>query len=95
MRIPAFYRFVIRYVAPSYLIFVFVAFCHSNLGDWLRDVASSPVRQAALALIGAVTVFLLFCIRAGERRFGALATEGDLVGLRPAAVRLRAEGGRV
>jgi len=66
MRIPNFYRPIIKYVAPIYLIVVFIAFCWSNLGSWIRDVAEKPAAQLALGLIAAVTVGLIICLRIGE-----------------------------
>lgn len=69
IRIPRFYRFVMRYIAPLYLIVVFVAFCYTNIGSWIADVVASPLRQGAVALVLAVLGFLLWCVRLGEPRF--------------------------
>jgi SNF family Na+-dependent transporter len=77
MRIPAAYRFIIRFVAPVYLIVVFVAFCYSNLGGWVRDVWESPLRQGAVILILAVTLFLVWCVRIGEKRWKSLGYDLD------------------
>jgi hypothetical protein len=69
MRIPGFYKVIMKYVAPVYLILVFVMFCKNNLGGWIDGVAAEPLRQGALALVAAVTVFLLACVRVGEKRW--------------------------
>jgi SNF family Na+-dependent transporter len=88
MRIPGFYKFVMMYLAPLYLIAVFLAFCFQNLGGWVRAVAEEPLRQGALALIVATTLLLLACVRIGERRWRAAGL--DLDGQKPPAD----EGGR-
>lgn len=56
-------------VAPTYLIAVFVAFCYSNLGAWIRDVQASPLRQGAIGLVLAVLLLLVWCVRIGEKRW--------------------------
>jgi SNF family Na+-dependent transporter len=77
LRIPGPYRFVMKHVAPTYLILVFLAFCYSNLGTWIRDVVSSPLRQGAIVLIVTVTAFLVWCVRIGERRWRELGLDVD------------------
>lgn len=81
MRIPSVFRFIMKYVAPAYLVVVFVGFCVQNLPDSLRAIAQSPAAQLALLLIATVTAGLLACVRVGEARW---RREGrDLDGLRP------------
>ncbi|HXV63292.1 MAG TPA: sodium:calcium symporter [Vicinamibacteria bacterium] len=77
IRIPRAQRFVMKYVAPTYLILVFVAFCSANLGHWIYDAVSSPLRQGALVLVGLVLVFLLVCVRIGEKRWRAAGLDID------------------
>jgi neurotransmitter:Na+ symporter, NSS family len=77
MRIPGFYKFVMKYLAPAYLLVVFAAFCVQNLPSWLRGVAEEPLRQGALALIVAVTLFLVACTWVGERRWRAAGLDVD------------------
>jgi SNF family Na+-dependent transporter len=82
MRIPPIYKFIMKYVAPLYLLVLFVAFSVQNLPNWLRGVASQPLAQGAIALIVGVTIVLLICVRIGEKRWRA---EGlDLDGRLPA-----------
>jgi NSS family neurotransmitter:Na+ symporter len=69
MRIPRVFRFVMKYVAPTYLVVVFVGFCVQNLPDSLRAIAGSPAAQFALLLIAAVTAGLLLVVRAGDARW--------------------------
>jgi neurotransmitter:Na+ symporter, NSS family len=82
IRIPGFYKIIMKYVAPLYLIIVFFAFCAQNLGSWVQAVAEEPLRQGALALILAVTILLVVCTFIGERRWRAAGM--DLDGRQPA-----------
>jgi SNF family Na+-dependent transporter len=81
LRIPAVYRFVMKYVTPTYLLVVFAAFCWQNLGSWVKSVADEPLRQGAIGLILAVVVMLVVMVRIGERRWYALGL--DIDGKRP------------
>jgi neurotransmitter:Na+ symporter, NSS family len=83
IRIPRFYKFVMKYLAPAYLLFVFGAFTIQNLPTWIKDVADEPLRQGALALIGVVTLILIVCTYVGERRWRAAGLDVD--GDRPPA----------
>ena len=77
IRIPAFYAFIMKYVTPTYLLIVFAFFCKNNLGGWINAVKASPLQQGALALVGAVTIFLLVCVRIGEKRWRAAGLDVD------------------
>ncbi len=81
IRIPTFYKFVMRYVAPLYLLIVFGAFCRKNLGDWVQAVLDEPLRQGALGLIVAVIALLVVCTWIGEKRWRAAGL--DIDGTRP------------
>jgi SNF family Na+-dependent transporter len=81
LHIPGFYKIVMKYVAPAYLLIVFAAFTVQNLPDWIRAVADEPLRQGAVALIGAVIVLLVVCVRIGEKRWRAAGL--DLDGAQP------------
>ncbi len=82
IRIPAIYKVIMKYVAPAYLIVVFLAFCRSNLGAWIQAVRDEPLRQGALALVFATILLLVACTWIGERRWRAAGL--DLDGRKPA-----------
>ncbi len=82
IRIPGIYKFIMKFVAPIYLIVVFVAFCKSNLPAWIQAVRDDPARQGALALITATTLLLVVCTYLGEKRWRAAGI--DLDGDKPA-----------
>lgn len=77
MRIPGFYRFIMRWVTPIYLIIVFVAFAWSSLGGWWKAVVDQPAAQLAFGLITVVTIGLLVCLRIGEKRWYAAGLDID------------------
>jgi len=77
IHIPRFYRFIMKWVTPLYLIVVFLAFCWGNLGGWIDAVRASYPAQLALGLIAAVTVGLLVCVRIGEKRWYAMGLDID------------------
>jgi SNF family Na+-dependent transporter len=82
IRIPRIFKFIMKYVAPLYLLAVFAAFTVQNLPNWIRGVVDQPLAQGALALVAAVTVVLLVCVRIGEKRWRAAGL--DLDGRHPA-----------
>lgn len=69
MKVPVFYKFIMKWVAPLYLLIVFFFFCKNNLGDWIQQVRGSQLQQGALALVGTVLLILIACIRIGEIRW--------------------------
>jgi NSS family neurotransmitter:Na+ symporter len=77
IRIPGFYKFVMKYLAPAYLLIVFAAFTVNNLPGWIRAAADEPLQQGALALIGAVIALLVVCTWIGERRWRAAGLDVD------------------
>jgi hypothetical protein len=77
IRIPWYYKFIMKWVTPIYLIVVFSAFCWQNLGDWVRSVADEPLRQGAIALIILTMFILIVCTVVGERRWRAQGLDVD------------------
>jgi len=77
IRIPRIFKFIMKYVSPVYLLAVFATFTVQNLPIWISGVASQPLAQGALALIAAVTVLLLVCVRIGEKRWRAAGLDLD------------------
>jgi SNF family Na+-dependent transporter len=86
MRMPRIFKFIMKYVAPTYLLVVFLAFSVQNLPNWIRGVGNQPLAQGALALIAAVTILILVCVRIGEKRWRAAGM--DLDGRKPAEERV-------
>ncbi|HET6348103.1 MAG TPA: sodium-dependent transporter [Candidatus Krumholzibacteria bacterium] len=77
MKIPWFYKFIMKWVTPVYLIVVFAAFCWQNLGSWIQAVVDDPLQQGALALIVITLFVLIVCTVVGERRWRAAGLDVD------------------
>ncbi len=83
IQLPGIVKFVMKYVAPVYLIVVFVGFCVQNLPASIRQIGESPPAQIALGLIGVTLLGLILALRIGERRWRAAGI--DLDGRHPIA----------
>jgi hypothetical protein len=77
IRIPQPMWFVIKYVAPVFVIVVFIGFCVQKLHEYVGAISASPVAQLALALIAAVIVGLVVAVRIGEKRWRAAGIDID------------------
>ena len=77
IQIPAFFRFIMKYVAPLYLLVVLVAFCITNLPASIALISDQPMAQLALALIAVTMVLLIACVRVGEKRWKGLGLDLD------------------
>ncbi|HWP04037.1 MAG TPA: sodium-dependent transporter [Gemmatimonadaceae bacterium] len=77
IRVPAFFKFVMKYVAPVYLIVVFLGFCAQNLGPSLKAAWATTGSRVAVLVILALMVGLIAVVRAGEKRWRALGLDID------------------
>lgn len=69
LRIPGVFRFILKYVAPVYLLVVFVGFCRESLPEYFSKLSQTPVALATMGLIGVVIGLLLFITWQGEKRW--------------------------
>ncbi len=69
MQIPRLFRFVIKWIAPAYLLIVFVGFSIQNLPDHVRTIAADPVELWTIVLIAAVMAGLVTITKLGEKRW--------------------------
>ena len=77
IRIPLFYKVIMKWVTPIYLLVVFFFFCKNNLMSWIRAAAADGYKQGALALIGATTILLVVCVYLGQKRWRAQGLDID------------------
>jgi NSS family neurotransmitter:Na+ symporter len=88
MRIPGFFRFVIKYVAPAYLIVIFVGFLMQSLPDataadgtvtpgWISKISQDSTIQVSLGVILATIALLMVCTGIGARRWRAAGLDLD------------------
>ena len=59
----------LKYVAPVYLIIVFVGFTVQNLGASVKASWASTGSRMGMITIGATLLLLLLIVRAGEARW--------------------------
>ena len=77
IQIPTVFKVVMKYIAPAYLIIVFVMFCIQNLGASLTAAwATTGSRMAILTIVGLI-IFLLAVTRIGEKRWRAQGLDID------------------
>jgi len=69
IKIPIIFKVIMKYVAPAYLIIVFVGFCWQNLGPSLTAAWATTGSRVALLAIGVTLTFLLLVVRIGEMRW--------------------------
>lgn len=77
MRIPKIFRFIIKFVAPVYLIVVFVGFCIQNLPGYLHGLADNDTARWTLMFIAANFVVLLILTVLAARRWRARGIDID------------------
>jgi SNF family Na+-dependent transporter len=81
MRIPTVYRYIIKYVAPIYLIVVFVGFCYQRIPGYVRTIMSGSetgqIAQMTWGLILAVIALLVGTTMVGVKRWRALGLDVD------------------
>lgn len=85
IRIPRVFRFIIKYVAPTYLLVIFLGFCWYNLPPYVRSVfgdtaagvpANRSVIYAWLVILGSIAL-LLTVTAIGSRRWRAAGLDID------------------
>jgi neurotransmitter:Na+ symporter, NSS family len=77
MRIPRPFLFIMKYVAPAYLLIVLAGFSYFNLGDKLRELGGNPVALWTVMIILVVLVLLIVTLAIGERRWRAAGLDID------------------
>ena len=96
-RIPGIYRFIIKYVSPTYLLVIFFGFCWYNLPPYVASVLGDPAtgQPADRAVIYAwivilATIAMLMTVTAiGTRRWRATGLDVDGRGPRASATNER------
>ena len=77
MRIPRFFMFIMKYVAPAYLLVVLAGFTYYNLPQKMTELSNTPVALWTVIIIGAVIALLLVMVAIGERRWRAAGMDLD------------------
>ncbi len=83
IKIPEFFKFVIKYVSPVYLLTIFAAWCYQEF--WqnpqrLRTILEEPAAQAAMLFLALVAVFFGLLVTQSVRRWQRLEkVRGEVV----------------
>ena len=85
IRIPAVFRFIIKYVSPVYLLVIFIGFCWYNVPGYVRSVLGDPSRgvpadsSAIMAWIVILSTIALLMVATaiGARRWRAMGLDID------------------
>jgi protein-S-isoprenylcysteine O-methyltransferase Ste14 len=68
--VPRFFRFVIRYVCPAYLIVILGAFAIQNFAAQARSVVKQPVAMLTVCFMVVVFILFLLLVRLATQRWG-------------------------
>ena len=67
MRVPRFFKFIIKYVTPAYLLIVFAAWLFQNAPGRMADIVGNPVvRNTVLGMIGFWILLIILVFLAGR-----------------------------
>jgi hypothetical protein len=77
IQIPKIFKFIMKYVAPTYLIVVFVGFCIQNLGPSLTAAWATTGARVGIIVTVVTLLVLLMVVFAGERRWRAQGLDID------------------
>jgi SNF family Na+-dependent transporter len=77
IRIPHIFKFVMKWVAPAYLLIVFIGFCAQNLGSSIESAWASTGSRVGVLVILVTFLLLLGVVIAGEKRWRAAGIDID------------------
>lgn len=79
LKIPAIWKFVIKYISPTYLLIIFALWCfdENNLPKYIKTLREQTVPKYAVYLIVGVTVFLGILIYLASKRWSAREASGE------------------
>jgi NSS family neurotransmitter:Na+ symporter len=77
IRIPPVFKIVMKYIAPMYLIIVFIGFTLQNFRSALAASWANTGARAGMLTIAGILIFLLYVTRKGETRMRAAGMDVD------------------
>ena len=77
LRIPRVFQFVIKYVAPIYLVVLIVGFCWQAMPGYLAALRTDHDAQRAWLVIGATVIGLVVITVLGAKRWRAQGLDLD------------------
>ncbi len=77
IQIPSFVKLIMKYVAPAYLLIVFVGFNLQSFAAELKNATASVGARVGLATIAALILYLVVVTAMGEKRLRAAGVDLD------------------
>ena len=77
MHIPGVFWFIIKYVAPLYLLVTIGRFVWMTLPEWIEKLGTNPVARNTVFLLFGVIVLLCVLVYVGEKRWRAQGLDID------------------
>ncbi|MGA1418181.1 MAG: hypothetical protein ACO327_07240 [Gemmatimonadaceae bacterium] len=77
IQIPTIFKVVMKYIAPAYLIIVFVGFTVQSLGEEIRKSWASIGARMGLFTIAGILLYLVVVTWVGARRLRAAGVDID------------------
>jgi hypothetical protein len=77
IQVPPVFKIVMKYIAPAYLIIVFVGFTVQSLKDELVKSWATTGARAGVLTVLAILVYLIVVTRIGEKRLRAAGVDID------------------
>ncbi len=74
--LPPGFRFVIKYVSPTYLLVIFVFFLAQNAADYVTKLAADPAAMLTAVFLLTVVIFLSLLVHVAARRWPAVGEQG-------------------
>lgn len=77
IKVPRIFIFIMKWIAPAYLLIVLAGFSYSELPGKLRDMAGNPVALWTVVIIGVTLLLLVGVLAVGEKRWRAAGLDVD------------------
>jgi neurotransmitter:Na+ symporter, NSS family len=77
IRIPRVFVFIMKYIAPTYLLVVLIGFSYYNLPQKATELLHNPIALWTVVIIASVIAFLIVLVAIGERRWRAAGMDLD------------------
>jgi NSS family neurotransmitter:Na+ symporter len=77
IKVPRVFLFIMKYVAPLYLLVILIGFSWQSLPAEISNLAKQPVAVWTMVFIGVVLALLLVFLWMGEKRWRAAGLDID------------------
>jgi SNF family Na+-dependent transporter len=69
MRIPRFVQYMLKYLAPAYLVVIFGAFLYNDVPTRAKAIWNTPVALGTVIFVGVILAFLLLMVNIAGKRW--------------------------